>query len=157
MRVTARVGPRARIVVAIVGCALLAVLISAPGAAAGGRRTWIGIYPRLYDPGVDAHYYRHPRGFRLDSSDQDIRFMSLRWHHWGGRTATAFGRARACGEGNESEPFRCESSRVRLIAGDRGSCPTGGYLYQHLLVLHAPSLYAAHFEVPVAPQSCGPP
>lgn len=148
---------RATIVVtAIVGCALVAVLLAAP-AAAGARRTWIGIYPRLYEPDADIHYYRHPHGFSLDSSDESIRFMHLRWSHWGDRTAVAVGRAKACGEGDETEPYGCESGRVRLIASDPGSCPTGGYLYQRLVVLHPPKMYASPFDVPVAPLSCGPP
>jgi hypothetical protein len=156
-RRTPRRGRLARkVVAAIIGCTLLAAIIAAP-AAAGARRTWIGIYPRLYDPDVDTHYYRHPHGFSLDSSDQDIRFIHLRWNHWGARTAVAVGRAKACGEGDENEPYDCESRRVRLVAGDRGSCPTGGYLYQRLVVLHAPSMYGARFEVPLAPLSCGPP
>jgi hypothetical protein len=141
------------VAVAILAC----TVVVAPTSMAAPRATWIGIYPRLYEPGVDARYYRHPHGFRLDSSDQDIRFVDLRWRRWGGRSALGVGRARACGEGNESEPYSCESRRVRLIAGDRGSCPTGGYLYQHLVVIHAPRMYGGRFEILVAPQRCGPP
>ena len=148
---------RSVVALSVIACMVVAVLADSATSTAAGRAAWVGIYPRLYEPGVDAHYYQHPHGFRLDSSDQDIRFTSLRWRRWGSRSAVAVGRARACGEGNESEPYRCETQRVRLIAGDRGSCPTGGYLYQRLVVIHAPKMYGGHFEIPVAPQSCGPP
>lgn len=148
---------------AILALAILALVLSVPGisvpkATARERQTWVAIYPRLYEPGIDAHYYQHPYHLHLIDADSEIRFTSLHWRRWGSQTAVATGHAKACGEGGP-EGFHCEAGRVRLVAGHLGTCPiTGNQFYQHLVAIHPP-LYLGRLEIPVAPvsSSCGPP
>lgn len=118
-------------------------------------KTWIGIFPRLYEPGVDARYYRRPHRFRLVSADSEILFEGLHWRNWGSGRTIAKGRARTCGEGG-IDGYVCSTGAVRLVAGRIGSCPTGGDLYQSLLAFHVP-LYGKRTEIPVIAESCGPP
>jgi hypothetical protein len=118
-------------------------------------KTWIGIFPRLYEPGVDANYYRRPHRFRLVSADSEVLFEGLRWRSWGASRSIAKGRARTCGEGGING-YVCSTGAVRLVAGRIGSCPTGGDLYQSLVALHVP-LYGKRTEIPVIAESCGPP
>jgi hypothetical protein len=118
-------------------------------------KTWIGIFPRLYEPGVDASYYRRPHRFRLVSADSTILFKGLHWHKWGSRRAVARGHARTCGEGG-IDGFVCATGPVRLAVGHIGSCPTGGDLYQSLVAFGVP-LYGRRTDIPVLAESCGPP
>jgi hypothetical protein len=138
--------------------ALSMFAVAVPNAAARQKKTWVAIYPRIDQPGVDAHYYRRPHRFHLTSADSGITFSSFHWRHWGGPTATATGRARGCGEGGP-EGFHCDSGRVRLIADHLGTCSITGYgFYQRLVAIRAP-FYSGRLEIPVAPESssCGPP
>jgi hypothetical protein len=145
-----------------IGIVMLLVLstlaVTVTNATARQKKTWVAIYPRLDQTGVDAHYYRRPHRFHLTSADSGITFTSLHWRYWGGRTAIATGRARGCGEGGPEGPH-CDSGRVRLIADHLGTCSLTGYgFYQRLVVIHAP-FYSGRLEIPVAPESssCGPP
>jgi hypothetical protein len=133
-----------------------------PGGTSGrravGARTYVGIFPKIYEPGVDAAYYQHPRQFRLTDADSVLLFARLHWRRWGSQHASARGWAKTCGEGG-LEGYGCHSGRVRLMAGDIASCHTTGHQFYGSLTAFGPTVYGGSFEISVTSmaQNCGAP